>query len=326
MSEELSENIEVVTPGQLLQEARASKGLSQQDVAAKLNLKPAVIENIESNEFEKLGSQTFVRGYIRAYAKLVNVSESEVFSAFEHFDVATKQSSEMQSFSKRTERLSHDTKLMWVSYVVGFIIVASFLAWWWQERDTLALPSLEISTGEPVGEAVEVALPAESSNDAANAAINTDTSNKKKVASNAEVQQSNKADTSNIQNPDDQQTTAKEISNTSTSSESETLTASDLAAVAQTSKNAEGEWVQAEPSRLTMLFSKDCWINVVDSTEDRIAYGTKKEGYEMNVKGIAPFQVTVCSPGAVIIQLDGEDVDLSSLSQNIAANFEVPIE
>ena len=57
-------------PGETLRQARESKGLSQAEVARKLNLTVSSLNNLEAGAFDKLPGHTFARGYIRAYAKL----------------------------------------------------------------------------------------------------------------------------------------------------------------------------------------------------------------------------------------------------------------
>ena len=49
---ELSEDIEVIGPGQLLSEAREKAGYSQQYVADKLNFRRALVEDIENDIFD----------------------------------------------------------------------------------------------------------------------------------------------------------------------------------------------------------------------------------------------------------------------------------
>ena len=106
-TEEVTENIEVVTPGALLKEARVSLQLTPVDIAKRLNLKDTLIEDIENNEFDDMPSITFARGYLKGYAKLVHVSESEVIEAFEYLSTAEQQQLEMQSFSHLLQEGGH---------------------------------------------------------------------------------------------------------------------------------------------------------------------------------------------------------------------------
>ena len=67
--EELSEDIEVIGPGQILSEARDAMGLTQQQVADKLNFRTTLVKDIEEDNFDHSLPATFNRGYLKNYAK-----------------------------------------------------------------------------------------------------------------------------------------------------------------------------------------------------------------------------------------------------------------
>ncbi len=67
--------------GKRLASARAEMNLSAQDVAAQLNLSARVIDALESDDYSSLPGATFVRGYLRAYAKLVGVDEASLLES-----------------------------------------------------------------------------------------------------------------------------------------------------------------------------------------------------------------------------------------------------
>jgi cytoskeleton protein RodZ len=64
--------------GMRFQSAREAMGLDRKDVAAQLRLHEKVITMIESGEFKTDLPLTFIRGYIRNYAKLLAIPENEV--------------------------------------------------------------------------------------------------------------------------------------------------------------------------------------------------------------------------------------------------------
>lgn len=63
------------SPGDCLREARAALGLTIADVAQSIKFSPRQIETLERNDFDKLPGATFVRGFIRSYAKLLRLDE-----------------------------------------------------------------------------------------------------------------------------------------------------------------------------------------------------------------------------------------------------------
>ena len=144
----LPDNIEVATPGQLLQEAREAAQLSVDDISRKLHLKSALITAIEKDNFDEVSSITFARGYLKAYAKLVHVDEGEVLTAFECFNDAEQQT-QMQTFSNRKGKKKFDSWLMSLTLLVVIGIVAAVAVWFMRNQQIEPAPvSASTSTSQ----------------------------------------------------------------------------------------------------------------------------------------------------------------------------------
>lgn len=85
MSTEYSEpQIDQVTlPGEILKSAREAKGLTVEEMSAISNLTKQVIRGIEANEYDDLAGLSFVRGYLKLYAKKLGVDETTVLEPFD---------------------------------------------------------------------------------------------------------------------------------------------------------------------------------------------------------------------------------------------------
>ncbi|KHP84597.1 hypothetical protein QS30_20185 [Salmonella enterica subsp. enterica serovar Senftenberg] len=68
---------EAQTTGVRLRNAREQLGLSQQAVAERLCLKVSTVRDIEEDKAPSDLASTFLRGYIRSYARLVHVPEED---------------------------------------------------------------------------------------------------------------------------------------------------------------------------------------------------------------------------------------------------------
>ena len=75
---EITEDIEIIGPGRLLSDARKAKGLSIEQVADQLNFRKGLVKEIEDDHFDRSLPSTFNRGYLKNYAKLVDVPEEDV--------------------------------------------------------------------------------------------------------------------------------------------------------------------------------------------------------------------------------------------------------
>lgn len=69
------------TAGALLAQARSAAGMSVEDVASQLRLAPRQVVAIERDDFANLPGRTFVRGFVRNYARLVKLDVDDVLAA-----------------------------------------------------------------------------------------------------------------------------------------------------------------------------------------------------------------------------------------------------
>ncbi len=65
-------------PGVALQAARQARQLSVVQVADRLKLSSAVVAALEANDKGRLPAPVFVRGYVRAYARLLGLPAEEL--------------------------------------------------------------------------------------------------------------------------------------------------------------------------------------------------------------------------------------------------------
>lgn len=88
MNDESVANDEAVArAGERLRVARQDKGLSVNDVAAALKLPVRYVNALDAGDLSILPEATFVRGYAKAYARLVGLDPSSIVSAFAPVEV-----------------------------------------------------------------------------------------------------------------------------------------------------------------------------------------------------------------------------------------------
>lgn len=63
-------------------QARRSRGMSVDDVAAVTSLRPLIIEAIEAGDFEMSGGEAYVVGHLRMIAKAVGLEPDDVVAEF----------------------------------------------------------------------------------------------------------------------------------------------------------------------------------------------------------------------------------------------------
>jgi cytoskeleton protein RodZ len=293
-------------PGQILRQARERAKLSTQDIADKMKLKRALIEDIELDNFDINISLTFVRGYLKLYAKHVHVEEAVILNAFEKLSTQKKEPVKLQSFSRRVAHQANDDKLMLVTYLILAAIIALVVIWWFQQSPTETTASNEVNYPETVvkNDISQEALPIEET-------LNSDTA----TLIPTEIDGNTSFDDAAV---------SEELitGNQSIPSDVESDTSS-LGILTDATETTVVE--TAAPVKLIFEFSGDCWMNLTDATGEKIAYGVKVKGRVMPVTGIPPFEVTLGAPEVVKIRYAGEFIDMSFLPSGRIAKFDLPL-
>ena len=121
------------TPGEMLCEAREAAGLSISQVADRLRLRQTLIKELEQNEFSKHVSDTYIRGYLRSYAKLLQLDETEIMAAYRQHFGDQKPAGAMQTFSNKKNIESQDNRLMVITWIIVLILIGSVAVFVWQQ-------------------------------------------------------------------------------------------------------------------------------------------------------------------------------------------------
>jgi cytoskeleton protein RodZ len=119
-------------PGERLRAARLSKGFDLAKVASELHLTTAVVEQLEKDEYEHVGARVFVRGYLRNYARIVDMPSESVLR---QFDEKWPDDPGAQTKLRESPRLPADggPSRGWARAITWFLVVVAavlFLMWW----------------------------------------------------------------------------------------------------------------------------------------------------------------------------------------------------
>lgn len=340
--EELSEDIEVIGPGPMLAAARKAMGLTQQQVADKLNFRTSLVKDIEDDNFDHSLPATFNRGYLKNYAKLVDASADEVLSGYEMLNVAKKQGAEMQSFSKQTKKQAENNLVMWVSYLILALLIGSTILWWLQDAkksnndNNSTTPAIKLTAGENIAPKITNSVQVTEQDTAIdNTSITTLSETLKETPNPLGAVDDSGAENTPILTEalaTDAITTETEKSSTlviATDNQDENVANTvekSLPIISNHDDNNENPVIDfGALEAATFVFSGDCWVNIYDATGERIAWGIKKSGYVMNISGQAPFTITLGKPELVSIEFENETIDMSQFSRGNIAKFNLPL-
>ncbi|EEJ3488008.1 cytoskeleton protein RodZ [Salmonella enterica subsp. arizonae serovar 56:z4,z23:-] len=290
---------EAQTTGVRLRNAREQLGLSQQAVAERLCLKVSTVRDIEEDKAPSDLASTFLRGYIRSYARLVHVPEEELLPGLEkQAPLRAAKVAPMQNFSLGKRRKKRDGWLMSFTWLVLFVVVGLTGAWWWQnhkaqqeEITTMADQSTaELNADKDSGQGVQLDTRAAASQDTTPA----------ETAPAAPVDSTAAATQNTVVAPS--QANVDTAATSATATETSSALPTDQAGVAVPA---------ADSNALVMNFTADCWLEVTDATGKKLFSGMQRKDGNLNLTGQAPYKLKIGAPAAVQIQYQGKPVDLS---------------
>ncbi|KOC88225.1 cytoskeleton protein RodZ [Winslowiella iniecta] len=318
-TEATQEKSAVNSTGERLRTAREQMGLTQQNVAERLCLKLSTVRDIEEDKSPADLASTFLRGYIRSYARLVHVPEEELLPMMaKQAPVRAAKVEPMQSFSLGKRRKKRDGWLMIFTWLVLFVVVGLTGAWWWQNHkaaqddlvsmadqnagaegdNSQSIPLTDSSSSaddSAIDTAAQPAAPADNSSAAA-----TDTSGA--AANNAAAPATTSADTANaVVSP-----SQAPINNAAAPAANSQPANGQLP-----TGNADVAAPAVDPNAIVMNFNADCWLEVTDSAGKKLFSGMQRSGGKLSLAGTAPYRLKIGAPSAVQIQYQGQPVDLS---------------
>ncbi len=309
-TEATQDHQEANSTGARLRNAREQLGLSQQAVAERLCLKVSTVRDIEEDKAPADLASTFLRGYIRSYARLVHIPEEELLPMMaKQAPIRAAKVAPMQSFSLGKRRKKRDGWLMSFTWLILFVVIGLSGAWWWQDHK---------AQQEEITSMADQSTSDLNSSDSGSQSIPLDTSSANNApdttAANAN---SAPVDTSTAPAPSAPAATSAPVDNNAVVAPSQAnvdTAAAAPAAPAPTSAlptDQANAATTASAQDLVMNFSADCWLEVSDATGKKLFSGLQRKGGNLNLSGQAPYKLKIGAPAAVQIQYLGKPVDLS---------------
>ncbi|MHB1948279.1 MAG: helix-turn-helix domain-containing protein [Gammaproteobacteria bacterium] len=149
--------------GARLKTAREAMHLTEKDAAARLHLNPKFIDLMEKEDFSDGTPVTFIRGYMRSYARLVNVPESDIDAALQQLGMSQPPSTSLApKLHTPTINNNNERYVRWITYLISAVSAVLVGIWWsTHTRETSAnnkasaqpaviTPAITESTTQPV--------------------------------------------------------------------------------------------------------------------------------------------------------------------------------
>ena len=290
--------IALTSLGVMLREAREQLGLSVADVAAQIKFAPRQIEALEADDFKNLPETAFLRGFVRSYAKILNV-DAEIFLAA--LPQAKAQAAELIPASVEVPfPVAHSSQrqnlILLGAALLLAVIVAGFAVWHFtapvkqakvEKIETpLPLPAeMQIIPAPPVAQdsKIEPAIPDEPKR---RASVTADKSPPR--AKQAEADQS--------------------------------------ALKIQSAVSATQHTATMKTAAIHLVFDEEAWAEITDKDGKIISSRVHPPGSEMNLRGHLPLTLVIGHAAATHLYRDGKPVDLAPFTNSTSEVARITLE
>jgi len=140
------------TVGELISKARKSQSVTISRLSRITKIDPEHIKNLEKNRYHKLPPPTFVKGFIRNIANVLNQNPDDLVAIFRRDYLSPKPKKPSESFKKVSSRRKFQMNPQLSLIILGSLVFTIYLGF--QLRAYLIPPKLDIS--QPLSKAVVV--------------------------------------------------------------------------------------------------------------------------------------------------------------------------
>lgn len=317
-----------MNPGDTLRQGRESKNWSLPDVALRLNLTVTSLGYLEAGAFDKLPGHTFARGYIRAYAKLLDLDQAALVNQFDQSTGTDGQGSAVHALGRIEEpvRLSHNI-LRIVSLLLLVVLVGGGFIWWQDQTSSrgkdqggLNLEHVEVESADgttqihPLDEPEEVVKPAQDAPLPLNTAPSSEAASTAPVAPVTPVAPA--------------VSTTHGTTTAPTAPAHVTPPAAPIVSTAPVTAPAATEVAPAAEAplgagQLRLQYVADCWTQVTDGSGKVLFSGLKRKGETADLNGKPPLTVRLGYARGAQVTYNGQAVDVAPFTSGETARLKL---
>lgn len=329
-----------ITVGQRLLQARETLGLSREIVAERLCLKVCTVREIEEDSNSHNVDPTFLRGYIRSYAKLVKIPEKEILELLDkHTPAKVAVVSPMQSYSLGKTRKKREGWLMKFTWLIIIICIAMVGIWWWQGYK---VQKQEIATMAEQNRSNTAQMPADPTSSTPGKVAETEQNNLNTSSTETTVQPVTSSIANNVVSPAPKTPLTSETpKNSNINANIESVNPAEVKTVplpgsmnnnsnperdrtAEVSTDTDAANIESGDG-VVMNFKGECWLEVRDAKGKILFSGIKNAGQKLELNGELPYQFNIGIPANVNLLFKGNSIDLNRfIKANRPAKFKLP--
>ena len=288
--------------GQKLRAAREKLGLSAEDVSQAIKVQSSAVRYMEAGDFDALGPTVFARGFLRSYAKHVQLGQAWLDDELATLALDTAPIL-LPSRGERQERSSTAERgMLAASYLVGTAILVSaiFVVTHFDRFVGTQSEQAPLQVNAPQISTIESTMP---------------------LATPSAVDSTYPAATGgapSVLNPAVSPLTAPDSSQAHTSIQEASVqdAPSAVAAGLVTLPN-----LPADSQALELIASGTVWVEISDSTGRRLEFNNLSNGVRKSYSGKAPFALKIGNAAFARLTAGGKAIDLNAFTNGSVAKL-----
>ncbi|MEP7155746.1 MAG: RodZ domain-containing protein [Betaproteobacteria bacterium] len=306
--------------GSILRAAREKLGLSANDVATKLRMGLKQVNALENSDYAQLPTGTFLRGFVRNYAKAVSLKPDEVLAVLEttHVAAAPVKASSVVVPNQQNIKVPIPggdlASPKGRAFVIGIVVLLLLAAVWYWWEYVLPYRAEGGRTRAAATQSIAVPAPATSTDLPAAAPMQPQPGAGTDSSANANVAISRSVISSPAQAPEKAVVapTPELVARPARQSPTPLPTPPVTTSVTPDTAAARPATVPAGSATLGFTFSGESWVRVTDSTGKTVLSRLFKSGDAEEVIGKAPFSVLIGNAKATRMALNGQEFAIDS--------------
>ena len=260
------------SPGSSLRAAREAQGMSIEDVVAKIKLAPRQIIALEADDFKALPELAFLRGFVRSYAKLLQLELQPLLDGLPGPVLEKVEPAQLEvSFS--ADKAQRQQNVNWlIAAMIVVLLIGAFIVW--QAR------AVRTAAGTVATAPEMMALSAS------------------EVPANAQL-------------PALAESVSAPLAALPVSQPVASLPVSQPLPVAAVPDAVVATPAPGENTVLRLVFDKESWAQVTDQSGKTLVRQVNQPGSELHLSGTAPFTMVIGHAASVHLFYRDKPVDLT---------------
>jgi cytoskeleton protein RodZ len=309
VNEEMFPNEEptVIGPGKLLQIAREEKNLRPEDVAYEIRLTPSQVIALEEDDYSSMPESTYVRGYLRNYARLVGVPENDILMSFARFTRGKDEKPQQVSPTVEKEINRGGSGSKYLALITVLVIIAISAVW-------VVIPKQEAAEELPDKPTADVSEPVPDEVPVGSTILSLEEPETPETPAKQASDDDNRTQVNGDQEPVEQPADNTPLETVSPPAENLTTP---LQETDDNTEEAAGEGM------LVIDYSKDSWTDIRDANGKKLIYRTVKAGETVAVSGALPLSLFFGFAQGVDVSFNGRKIDMAAHTRGVFARFTV---